>query len=172
MPDAPVFPPLIITHAIAASYVLLLGPVNLLRRRRDRAHRLIGYGWTAMMLVTCLSSFAIFRGGFSWLHGLSVFTLFSVGAGIVAAARGNVPAHRYNMTGSYVGTVVAFAFAAFMPGRLIPRLALSDPLSLAFAGLLTGVSSVGFVLLVVGRGSGRRGGQGEGTGSLPATGGR
>lgn len=61
-----------------------------------------------MMFVTCLSSFGIYRDGFSWLHGLSVFTLCSVSIGIVAVLRGNARAHRFNMTGSYLGTAVAF----------------------------------------------------------------
>src|SRR5690625_322893 len=148
MEAPPGFTPLIAVHAIAASYVLLLGPVNILRRQRDRAHRLIGYRWTAMMFVTCLSSFGIYRDGFSWLHGLSVFTLCSVTIGIVAVLRGNALAHRFNMTGSYLGTAVAFGFAAFMPGRALSRLALTDPLSLAFIGLLIVASGTGFVLLL------------------------
>jgi len=147
------FTPLIAIHAIAASYVLLLGPVNLLRRRRDRAHRLIGFGWTVMMLITCLSSFGIVRGGFSWLHALSLFTLYSVSAGVWAISRGNRFAHRFNMTGSYLGTATAFGFAILMPDRLLPQLALNNPLGLALTGTLVLATAVSFTLLATGSAS-------------------
>lgn len=151
MDDHLSFTPLIATHAVAASYVLLLGPVNILRRRRDRAHRVIGYSWAAMMVVTCLTSFGIFHGGVSWLHGLSAFTLFSVASGVWAITRGNRPAHRYNMVGSYVGTAIAFGFAAFVPDRRLSQLAHSDPLSLLVVAAIIVATAVSFALLIVGR---------------------
>src|SRR5690625_3508778 len=146
------FTPLIALHAIAASYVLLLGPVNIFRRRRDRAHRVIGYSWAGMMVVTCLSSFGIFGDeGFSWLHGLSAYTLFSVGAGVWSVLNGNRLAHRYNMVGAYLGTAIAFGFAALIPQRRIPRFASDDPLGLALFALLIVATAAGFILAVLGR---------------------
>ncbi|WP_040160125.1 DUF2306 domain-containing protein [Nigerium massiliense] len=148
--------PLIAVHAIAASFVLTLGIVQLLRRRRDAAHRLLGRTWAAAMLVTCLTSFAIHPHGFSWLHGLALFTLASVTAGIVAIRRGNVRSHRANMTGSYIGTAVAFAFAAPTPQRAIARLAVTGPGELALAALLIAATSAALVTIVVSLVAGRR----------------
>lgn len=120
--------PLIAAHAIAALYVLVLGPLNILRRRRDRTHRIIGYTWVGSMYFVCISSFWIVPDGhFSWLHGLSAFTLISVTLGLISAIRRNIVAHRANMIGSYIGLAVAFAFAVTAPGRAIPRVLAEDP---------------------------------------------
>lgn len=120
----------IVAHAVAATVVIVLGPVNLLRRRRDAAHRRIGRVWVAAMLVTCISSFGIRPHGFSWLHGLAVFTLLSVAVGILNIRRRNVTGHRANMAGAYLGTLVAFGFATLLPDRLIARVAAQSPLEL------------------------------------------
>lgn len=121
---------LVAVHAIAATVVIVFGPVNLLRPRRDVAHRLIGRAWVVAMLITCVSSFGIRPHGFSWLHGLAVFTLVSVTLGVVNIRRRNVGGHRANMLGSYVGTLVAFGFATLAPNRLIARMAFDDPAGL------------------------------------------
>lgn len=148
--------PLIAVHAVAASFVLTLGPVQLLRRRRDRAHRLIGRAWVGAMVLTCLTAFAIHPDGVNWLHGLAAFTLLSVGAGVVAIRRGHVAAHRGTMTGSYIGTSIAFGFAAFLPDRAIARMAVSDPLDLALAVGLILATTAAIVTLAMCRPGGPR----------------
>lgn len=120
--------PVIAVHAVAALYVLLLGPLQILRRRRDAGHRLLGASWVAAMLVVCTSSFGIMPDGFSWLHGLSIWTLVCLVIAIVSIRRGSVEMHRGFMVGSYLGTLTAFAFAALVPTRLIPQLLRSEPL--------------------------------------------
>ncbi|WP_149956613.1 DUF2306 domain-containing protein [Zafaria cholistanensis] len=138
---------LIATHALAAGYVLVLGPVNIFRRKRDRAHRIIGYSWIAVMYYVCISSFWIRDGGgFTWLHGLSAFTLLSVTLGLVSAIRHRIESHRGNMIGAYLGTVTAFAFAVLVPGRRIPQLLSQEPATLAFAAALVLASSAALVL--------------------------
>lgn len=122
------FTAIIIVHAVSALYVLLLGPVQILRRRRDLAHRVLGTTWVVAMLIVCLSSFFIVPDGFSWLHALSTWTLVCMVVAIVAIRRGAVAVHRGFMVGSYLGTLTAFAFAAFVPTRLIPQLLRSEPL--------------------------------------------
>lgn len=125
----PDWPILTAVHAVAAGYALLFGGFNLLRRRRgDRIHRILGRLWVASMYVVCLTSFGIrdLDGGFSWLHGLSLFTLFSVTMGLFAAIRGNIPSHIGFMTGSYFGIVGAFVGVVVVPERRIPQMALTD----------------------------------------------
>ncbi|MCC9174554.1 DUF2306 domain-containing protein [Arthrobacter sp. zg-Y179] len=121
---------LIATHAVAALYALAIGPINILRRRRDRTHRILGYTWAGAMYYVCGCSFWIVSDGhFSWLHGLSAFTIVTVSLGILAAVRRNIKWHRMNMIGSYFGLLAAFVFATIVPSRNIPRLLASDPLT-------------------------------------------
>lgn len=120
---------LLLVHLASALLALSLGPLNLLRRRRDRTHRLLGRTWVAAMLVTCLTSFGLHGpgGGYSWLHGLSVFTIVTVTLGVVAIRRGNRRGHVGNMVGSLIGIWIAFLFAAFVPTRTISQVAATDP---------------------------------------------
>lgn len=129
------FTPIIVVHALAALFVLLMGPFQILRRRRDRAHRVLGVAWVSAMVVVCASSFGIHDGRFSWLHALATWTLLCMVFAIAGIRRGNVPMHRGFMIGSYLGTLTAFAFAALIPTRLIPRLLTEEPV-VAFGTLL------------------------------------
>ncbi|SRR5699024_2389464 len=134
--------PAIAVHAVAAAYVLLLGPAQILRRRRDLAHRILGTTWLVAMLTVCISSFWVMHDGFSWLHGLSIWTLVCMVAAMVGIRAGIVEVHRGFMVGSYVGTLIAFAFAALVPVRLIPHLLRSEP-------LVVGVTALGVGVLVL-----------------------
>jgi len=119
---------LIPIHAVAASFVILVGPVNFLRRRKDAAHRLLGRTFAVMMYFVCVSGLFIYAdGAFTVFHALAIITLITTTLGIRAILRGNVRAHVANMIGSWTGTVVAGTFAATFPGRAIPSLAIGDP---------------------------------------------
>lgn len=128
---------LLVSHVVAALYALAIGPIQILRPRRDRIHRTMGYLWVAAMYYVCFSSFWIVTAGhFTWLHGLSAFTIVTVTLGLISAIRRNIPAHRGNMIGSYVGTAIAFGFAVGVPGRAIPQLLATDPASAVFVAAL------------------------------------
>jgi uncharacterized membrane protein len=140
---------LLVTHVVTALFALLIGPINLLRRRRDRTHRILGYTWAASMYYVCISSFWIRdEGHFSWLHGLSALTVVTVTLGILGAVRGNRQAHFMNMVGSYLGLLIAFFFAAAVPSRLIPRLLVDSP-STAWSGAAFVALSVSALYLTV-----------------------
>ena len=143
------FTPVITLHAVAALTAVLLGPVQILRRRRDRAHRVIGTVWVSAIVVTSVSSFWIAPDGFSWLHGLAIWTLVCMIAAIVGIRRGSVPVHRGFMIGSYLGTLTAFAVASLVPSRLIPQLLRSEPLvalvTVLGVGVLVAVLAVSVV---------------------------
>ncbi|MFC7455619.1 DUF2306 domain-containing protein [Brachybacterium sp. GCM10030267] len=141
--------PVIAVHAVAALYVLLLGPLQILRRRRDRAHRMLGTSWVVAMVVVCVSSFGIMDDGFSWLHGLSIWTLICLVLAIGAIRLHNVPTHRGFMVGSYLGTLGAFAFAALVPSRLIPQLLRSEPLVVAATVLAVAAAVALFAALTI-----------------------
>ena len=143
------FTPVITLHAVAALTAVLLGPVQILRRRRDRAHRVIGTVWVSAIVVTSVSSFWIAPDGFSWLHGLAIWTLVCMIAAIVGIRSGSVEMHRGFMVGSYLGTLIAFAFAALVPVRLIPQLLRSEPLIVAVTVLAVAAALTVLVVTVV-----------------------
>ncbi|SEP59169.1 hypothetical protein SAMN05444745_101138 [Arthrobacter sp. OV608] len=116
------------------------------------------------MYYVCLSSFGIVtEGHFTWLHGLSAFTILTVTLGLLSAVRRNVPAHRGNMIGSYLGIAIAFGFAVGIPGRSIPRLLAADPATALYVVLLV-VLSVAVVYLSM-----LRGGKGFGPAHLASS---
>ncbi|WP_166973582.1 DUF2306 domain-containing protein [Brevibacterium atlanticum] len=116
-------------HAIAASGVVLLGPIQILRRTKDRKHRFIGRSWVILMYFVCVSGMFIYSltGSFTAFHALAIWTFISTTLGVMAIRRGKVRRHIFMMVGSYLGAVTAGVFAAIIPGRDIPRLAVSDP---------------------------------------------
>ncbi|WP_309132309.1 DUF2306 domain-containing protein [Brevibacterium sp.] len=119
-------------HAIAASGVVLLAPIQIARRRKDRRHRIIGRSWVVLMYLVCVSGMFIYSltGGFTIFHALAIFTFGTTTIGVMAIRRGDVRRHIGMMVGSWVGAVFAGAFAALVPGRDIPMLAVNDPATL------------------------------------------
>ncbi len=145
--------PLIAAHALGASLALALGAVNLLRSTKgDRSHRVVGRVWVVAMYWTVLSSFFVREinpGGFSWIHGLSVFTFVTLSIGLWAAATGRIETHRGFMRGSYLGTVGAFVGATAVPQRAVPRLAVEHPMVLSAAAL--SVTAVAWAVVAASR---------------------
>lgn len=140
-------------HAIGASLALLLGAVNLIRPTRgDQLHRRVGQVWVVAMYGTVVSSFWIRElnpGGFSWLHGLSLWTFISLTIGLWAAMTGRIDLHRGFMRGTYVGTVAAFIGAVVVPKRDIPQLLVHHPMILSAAAL--GVTAIAVVIVTASR---------------------
>lgn len=123
-------------HAVAASYALIFGAVNLLRRTKGGSlHRIVGRIWVVAMYIVVLTSFGIrtIDGGFNWLHALSALTFGTLTAGLWAVRTGNIRAHRSFMTGSYFGLIGAFVGVLAVPSRRIPQLAIHE---LPLLGLL------------------------------------
>ena len=62
-------------HAFAAFGALFLGLAQFATPAGAPIHRLLGYGWVSLMLLTTSSSFLISAnpviGRFGWIHGLS-----------------------------------------------------------------------------------------------------
>ena len=116
-------------HAIAATGVVLLGPIQIIRRTKDRKHRFIGRSWVILMYFVCTSGMFIYSltGSFTIFHALAIWTFISTTLGVIAIRRGNVRRHIGMMVGSYLGALTAGIFAAVVPGREIPQLAVSDP---------------------------------------------
>lgn len=114
-------------HVAGALPAVLLTPLVLLRRRRDRLHRIAGYAWVSAMAVTAFSSFWIsgfgLVGPFSPIHLLSVLTLVGLVVGVRAAIRGQYRGHRAAMTNMSWGLAAA-GLLNFLPGRMTNRIVL------------------------------------------------
>jgi uncharacterized membrane protein len=143
---------LIALHAVAATLAMVLGAVNLLRRRRgDLAHRIIGRTWAGSMYFTAVSSFWIQEirpGGFSWIHALSVLTIVTLTLGLWNARRGRVAAHAGNMIGTYLGLIGAFIGVVVVPTRLIPQAFQQNWLGMAAITALVVAAGLAFVAVV------------------------
>jgi uncharacterized membrane protein len=142
---------LIAIHAFAASFAMVFGAVNVLRRKRgDRPHRTIGWIWLALMYFTAFSSFWIQQlrpGNFSWIHGLSAFTIVTLSLGWWNARRGNVRAHAGTMIGTYAGLWGAFIGVAAVPTRLVPQAFQSSWAGMSV--LTAGIVAVGLAAVAV-----------------------
>jgi uncharacterized membrane protein len=113
-------------HLVAALLALVLGGWQLIAARGGARHRVVGRLWVLAMAVTAISSFGItgklgwaWLGGYSWIHGLSLWILVCLVLAVRAARRRAFPAHRGWMTGAYGGLVSAGVFAALDPGRVV-----------------------------------------------------
>lgn len=116
-------------HALAASGVVLLAPVQIIRRTKDRRHRWIGRSWVILMYLVCVSGMFIYTlsGSFTVFHALAIFTFATTTIGVIAIRRGNIRRHIGMMVGSWLGALTAGTFAAIIPSREIPQLAVADP---------------------------------------------
>ena len=111
-------------HLLAALAAIGLGAANLALAKGTTRHRVMGWTWICLMGAVALSSFAIREindGRLSWIHGLSLFTLFSMAMAIIAIRRGNVRGHAGFITGTMIGASIAGIFA-LAPGRFIAAL--------------------------------------------------
>ncbi len=111
-------------HSLSAVAALALGLSNLALAKGTPRHRIVGWAWIALMLCVALSSFWIRDlnpGAFSWLHGLTAWTLASMLIAIVAIRRGQARIHAGFMIGTIAGALIAGAFA-LAPGRFIADL--------------------------------------------------
>lgn len=145
--------PLVATHAFAALTAVMLGGWQLFTPKGTTAHRFTGRVWVGLMLFVAVSSFwirEIRHGEFSALHLLSVVTLATVTAGLVAAMRGNILAHRGNMVGSWIGLTIAGLVAAAVPARALPTFVLDRPGSAALALALVATTTA--AVIAAGRG--------------------
>jgi len=119
MPITYQWTPLIIAHTVAATSALVVGCILLFKRKGTFSHRTLGWVWVVLMAFVALVSFGIKRESFSWIHGLSVFTLFMLFVGIRLARAHNAGQHGKTMKGIYVGALLVTGLFTLLPSRLI-----------------------------------------------------
>lgn len=102
-----------LTHTVAATAALLLGPAVFFRRKGDRTHRRIGYAYVAGMVTLNVTALAIYDlfGRWGPFHYAALASLATLAMGIVPAIR-RKPAnwqhwHYFGMSWSYAGLLAA-----------------------------------------------------------------
>jgi uncharacterized membrane protein len=113
---------LLVAHIATAATALLAGSGIMLLRKGTSLHRMNGRLWVGLMLTTALLSFGIrSSGSFSWIHLLSLWTIFTITMGIFAIRARRIEAHRRWMRGTYLGLIGAAIFT-LLPQRLLGHL--------------------------------------------------
>lgn len=114
-------PFLVQLHVLAAVCAVLLGPLVLWRRSRDKWHKRLGRAWVVAMLATAVTSFGIMDirliGPFSPIHGISAFTIWSLWQGVTAARAGRIAEHQQTMQSLYFWAMGVAGLFTFLPGR-------------------------------------------------------
>ena len=111
------------THTLAAVLAVAIGGVNLASEKGTKRHKALGWVWMAAMAFVTLSSVFICelnKGSFSWIHGLTAWTMFCMVVAIVAIRRGDVRTHAGFMNGTMISALIAGVFAV-MPERFLSK---------------------------------------------------
>ncbi|MFT4090318.1 MAG: hypothetical protein QM645_06270 [Asticcacaulis sp.] len=109
-------------HLGAALMALGLGTILLMAPKGILPHRLMGWVWVALMLVTAVSSFYIREinsGGLSLIHALSGWTTIAAPMLVWFARCKRVGRHRLSAYCLYFGGLVVAGLFTFVPGRLM-----------------------------------------------------
>lgn len=142
---------LLAAHATAATLAVGLGGYLVLRRRKgDLLHRRVGRVWMATMYFVSFSSFGIKRldpGHFTWIHGLSAWTIFSLSMALWAAATHRVDQHRGWVVGTYFGLLGAGIAAVAVPQRMVPQTTVHHPLWIVLAVVGVSLLATGVIQL-------------------------
>lgn len=141
-------------HVAAVVPAAILGAYMFRSRKGTPLHRLLGKVWLGLMVVAALSSFFIHTInlflGFSPIHLLSVYVLYSSWRAIRAARQRRIREHRLNVIGMYVGGIVIAGGFTLLPGRLMHEVFFAWPSTWPDAARLAVFLAmmVGFVLVL------------------------
>jgi uncharacterized membrane protein len=144
--------PLIAAHTLAATAALLIGPVAILRRRRDRLHRWAGYAWVAAMVIASGTALGIHEirlvGPFSPIHLLVGLVAVNLWRAIAAVRAGRIVEHGRTLAQLYIWTMgVAGAFT-LLPGRRMNAVLFGGD---SWAGFALGAAVLAVLAVVIWR---------------------
>ena len=117
MNDGTQWAPVIAAHAVMAGLALAVGARLLAGAKGTTLHRVLGWSWVVLMAGVASSSFWIFRGGYSRIHLLSVYTLGALAVG--RARRREVRGHRRAMISLHVAALAITGLFTLLPQRLL-----------------------------------------------------
>ncbi|WP_028033184.1 DUF2306 domain-containing protein [Chelativorans sp. J32] len=110
-------------HAFSAMAAILIGALQLARKKGTASHRLTGYIWGLLMLTVAASSFWIHElrlfGEWSPIHLLSVLVLVAVPIGVWSAHQHRVREHRTGMIRLYGLALILTGLFTLLPGRIM-----------------------------------------------------
>jgi uncharacterized membrane protein len=113
-------------HLATVVPAFAIGAFQLLRRKGTPSHKLLGKIYMLLMLATGFITLSMpaqvgprFLGHFGFIHIFSFLALFNVPAAYMAARRGKIRLHRFNMISLYVGGILIAGAFAFSPGRML-----------------------------------------------------
>jgi uncharacterized membrane protein len=122
----PHWTPVIIAHTAVAIAAFFIGLIMFARRKGDQKHRWIGRSWVLLLSITAISSFFIKTSGqFSWIHIISIGTLFFLIRAVYDARNGQIRRHKRTMISLYFGSLVIAGLFTLMPGRLLNQVLMS-----------------------------------------------
>lgn len=85
----------------------------------------MGWAWVALMTTVATSSLVIgddrMFGPWSWIHGLSIFTLVMLPIAVLDIRRGRVRSHAAGMILLFTGALVITGAFTLLPGRIMGR---------------------------------------------------
>lgn len=109
-------------HVLGAVVAFVTGIILLRGVKGSGLHRKLGYTWVAAMALAAISSFFItgLNGShFSWIHGISAWTVIALPMAVAAARRRNITKHARGMTSAFVGGLLVAGLFTFLPGRML-----------------------------------------------------
>jgi len=113
--------PLVLQIHIASALLAFFIGLWILAGPKGRGmHKKLGWIWVIAMTSTAVSSFwltGINGDKFSWIHGLSAWTLIGLPMGIYAIRKKQVQKHAKNMKGMFLGAMIIAGLFTFLPGR-------------------------------------------------------
>jgi uncharacterized membrane protein len=145
-PDPILSAPLLVQlHLAAALPAVLIGPVVLFRRARDRLHKALGYLWIAAIVALSVTGLLIpsdfpLIGPFGPIHLFSLVALWGVAEGLVRIRRGDVAGHLAVMPSVWFGAVGLAGLFTLLPGRTLNRAVFSEPSAAGFLAIAIGVA--------------------------------
>ena len=109
-------------HLAGALSAFGIGTALMMGVKGRGLHKRLGYAWVVAMAITAISSFfltGLNGNSFSWIHGLSAWTIIGLPMGIAAARRKDIAKHRKEMTGMFTGGMLVASLFTFLPGRMM-----------------------------------------------------
>ena len=109
-------------HVLGAVTAFSIGVVLLRGVKGTGMHRKLGYAWVAAMALAAVSSFFLtgLNGNhFSFIHGLSAWTVIGLPMAVASARSKNIRKHSRDMTNIFTGGLMVAGLFAFLPGRML-----------------------------------------------------
>ncbi len=125
LPDLGLFAalsPVVQIHLLTALAALVLGGVLMTVRKGRTFHRVAGWAWVSLVMVTAGATVFITQlnhGAWSWLHLFTGWVLLITPLAVIWAKRREVRKHRRAMMGLFYGGFAINLFIAFIPGRTL-----------------------------------------------------